>query len=177
MSEINKSRREFVQKVAYVAPLVATVSVMPSIASAGSVRHGNNGVGNGPDCLPPGLKRTASRFWTTTTTVAPRAAHRIRADRIICPKRASLICGICWTFDAPRAVCFSRSLHARWLYQLRRPGESAAQVNCSRPHSFRSSYCPRSFRPPWRSKLPHPQPSHSSQSPRGRALSLAAVDD
>lgn len=26
-------------------------------------------------------------------------------------------------------------------------------------------------------KLPHPQPSHSSQSPRGRALSLAAVDD
>ena len=62
MSEINKSRREFVQKVAYVAPLVATVSVMPSIASAGSVRHGNNGVGNGPDCLPPGLKKNGKSF-------------------------------------------------------------------------------------------------------------------
>jgi len=32
----SQSRRGFVKKVAYAAPVVATLSVMPSIASAGS---------------------------------------------------------------------------------------------------------------------------------------------
>jgi hypothetical protein len=62
MPNFNKSRREFVQKVAYVAPMIATISVIPSIASAGSVRHANNGVGNGPDCLPPGLEKNGKSF-------------------------------------------------------------------------------------------------------------------
>ena len=62
MSDFNKSRRDFVQKVAYVAPMIATVSVLPSIASAGSVRGCNNGVGNGGDCLPPGLEKNGKTF-------------------------------------------------------------------------------------------------------------------
>jgi hypothetical protein len=62
MSHINKSRRKFVQKVAYMAPMIATISVIPSIASAGSVRHGNNDAGNGADCLPSGLKRNGKSF-------------------------------------------------------------------------------------------------------------------
>ena len=55
MSEVGNSRRDFIQKVAYTAPVIATVSVLPSIASAGSAKC-NNGVGNGEDCLPPGLE-------------------------------------------------------------------------------------------------------------------------
>ena len=61
MSEVDQSRRKFVQKVAYTAPLIVTISVMPSIASAGSV-HCNNGVGNGSDCLPPGLQKNGKSF-------------------------------------------------------------------------------------------------------------------
>lgn len=42
-SEVDQSRRGFVKKVAYAAPIIATLSVMPSVASAGSVReqHGD----------------------------------------------------------------------------------------------------------------------------------------
>jgi hypothetical protein len=35
--DVDRSRRGFLLKAAYVAPLVVTLSVMPSIASAGSV--------------------------------------------------------------------------------------------------------------------------------------------
>ena len=35
--EVDRSRRGFLVKAAYVAPLVVTLNVMPSIASAGSV--------------------------------------------------------------------------------------------------------------------------------------------
>ncbi len=34
--EVSKSRRKFLIKAAYTAPLIATISVLPSIASAGS---------------------------------------------------------------------------------------------------------------------------------------------
>jgi len=57
MSEVNNSRRQFVQKVAYTAPLILTVSVMPAFAKTGSA-HCDNGVGPppaDPDCNPPGL--------------------------------------------------------------------------------------------------------------------------
>lgn len=51
----DKTRREFVKKVAYIAPAVVTLSAMPSFASAGSARgNGNNGVGNGLDPQPRG---------------------------------------------------------------------------------------------------------------------------
>jgi len=35
-SEVDRSRRGFLVKAAYVAPLVITLNVMPSVASAGS---------------------------------------------------------------------------------------------------------------------------------------------
>ncbi len=34
--EVSKSRRKFLIKAAYTAPLIATISVLPSVASAGS---------------------------------------------------------------------------------------------------------------------------------------------
>jgi len=52
-----KSRRKFVKTVAYVAPVVVTLSALPSFASAGSPyrnHKGNEGVGNGYDNPPPG---------------------------------------------------------------------------------------------------------------------------
>ncbi len=39
--EVNKSRRKFLIKAAYTAPLIATISVLPSVASAGSPFVGN----------------------------------------------------------------------------------------------------------------------------------------
>ena len=50
-------RRDFVKKAAYVAPVVLSLSVIPTLAAAGSYsrRHrGNEGVGNGIDPPPPG---------------------------------------------------------------------------------------------------------------------------
>ena len=60
---VDQSKRNFLIKAAYVAPIVATISVIPSIASAGSVNlNCNNGVGNGSDCLPPGLQKNGKSF-------------------------------------------------------------------------------------------------------------------
>jgi hypothetical protein len=53
MNELNESKRGFLKKVAYVAPAIATLQVIPAIAAAGSV-NGNNGVGNGCDGQPYG---------------------------------------------------------------------------------------------------------------------------
>jgi hypothetical protein len=57
----NKSRRGFIKKLAFVPPAIVTLSVIPSIASAGSPGC-NNGPGNGPDCLPPGLEKNGKTF-------------------------------------------------------------------------------------------------------------------
>jgi hypothetical protein len=65
MSEVDNSRRQLLQRIAYTAPMIATLAVMPSIASAGSTFNRikrNNGVGNGPDCLPPGLEKNGKTF-------------------------------------------------------------------------------------------------------------------
>lgn len=44
----DKTRREFIKKVAYVAPAVVTLAAIPSFASAGSARYpGNNYPGIG----------------------------------------------------------------------------------------------------------------------------------
>jgi hypothetical protein len=51
---LNPSRRDFVRKAAYIAPVVVTLSVLPAHQAAGSIRNGNNGVGNGVDPQPPG---------------------------------------------------------------------------------------------------------------------------
>lgn len=56
MSEHNNSRRDFIKKAAYVAPVVLTLNALPTIASAGSVRlRCDNGGGNGGDCTNFGL--------------------------------------------------------------------------------------------------------------------------
>jgi hypothetical protein len=57
------SRREFLKRVAYVAPAVISLAAMPAIANTGSPdvpnikENCNNGLGNGSDCPPPGLPR------------------------------------------------------------------------------------------------------------------------
>jgi hypothetical protein len=54
MSKLHQnSRRDFIRKAAYIAPAVATLTVMPAHQAIGSVK-GNNGVGNGLDPQPPG---------------------------------------------------------------------------------------------------------------------------
>ena len=49
------SRRSFLKKTAYVAPVILTLKAAPAFASQGSTRQfGNNGLGNGIDPQPPG---------------------------------------------------------------------------------------------------------------------------
>lgn len=55
MTEVDKSRRDFVQKVAYTVPVIASLHVMPAFAKQGS-QHCDNGL-NGTDCNPPGIVR------------------------------------------------------------------------------------------------------------------------
>ena len=57
----DQSKRSFLKKTAYVAPLALTLSAMPSLARNGSYNC-NNGVGNGSDCLPPGLEQNGKIF-------------------------------------------------------------------------------------------------------------------
>lgn len=54
MSDNNESRRDFLKKTAYVAPVILTMKAIPAFAGHGSMPHGNNGVGNGEDPQPPG---------------------------------------------------------------------------------------------------------------------------
>jgi hypothetical protein len=65
MTDGQASKRELLKKVAYVAPAILTLKVVPSFASSGSAlaeqaregkdnEKGNNGVGNGLDPQPPG---------------------------------------------------------------------------------------------------------------------------
>jgi hypothetical protein len=43
--EVDGSRRAFLVKMAYTAPLIVTMSVLPSIASAGSLAIAIDGIG------------------------------------------------------------------------------------------------------------------------------------
>jgi hypothetical protein len=53
--EYRTSRREFLKKATYAAPVVLTLNALPAFAINGSPRvKGNNGVGNGLDPQPPG---------------------------------------------------------------------------------------------------------------------------
>lgn len=61
---MNDSRRDFLKKASKVAvytpPAMLALSVpsLQAIAQSGC----NNGVGNGPDCLPPGIQRNGFHF-------------------------------------------------------------------------------------------------------------------
>lgn len=64
---MDNSRREFLKKVAYTAPLIMSVSVRPTFAAScyePHRSHGNNGVGNGFDGQPPG-NPPINDFWGT----------------------------------------------------------------------------------------------------------------
>lgn len=62
MPNHDESRRSFIKKVAYTAPVILTLNAMPAFAKNGSainlqsnrIVKGNNGVGNGLDPQPPG---------------------------------------------------------------------------------------------------------------------------
>ena len=66
MSENNhqKSRRDFLKKVGYTAPVILTMTAVPAFARNGSpvtYQHGNNGIGQEKrgiiDGPPPGLAK------------------------------------------------------------------------------------------------------------------------
>ena len=61
---MDDSRREFLKKAGKVA--VYTPPAMIALANpslAGIAKSGcNNGVGNGPDCLPPGIQKNLKFF-------------------------------------------------------------------------------------------------------------------
>ena len=49
----SKSRREFIKKTAYIAPVVLTLNATAAFAGTGS--NCDNGYGDGSDCTPKGL--------------------------------------------------------------------------------------------------------------------------
>jgi len=64
---MSDTRRDFLKKTAYIAPAVLTMSVIPSIAAAGSVRtKGNEGLGNGYDAPPPGHDTNCNDYGGTS---------------------------------------------------------------------------------------------------------------
>jgi hypothetical protein len=67
-TEFDTSRRDFLRKAAYTAPVILTLTAMPALAKAGSMRSGllgNNGNGNGGGTAgnpnPPGQAVAASK--------------------------------------------------------------------------------------------------------------------
>lgn len=67
MSEqnVDRSRRAFLTKVAYTAPLIVTLSVMPSIASAGSgiIRKNFDGIQRQRLYKPDGSVQRSKWYW------------------------------------------------------------------------------------------------------------------
>jgi hypothetical protein len=59
----SRSRREFLKKSAYAVPVIMTLKAVPALAGHGSYQQKcNNGVGNGPDCKPPGLEKNGKDY-------------------------------------------------------------------------------------------------------------------
>lgn len=79
MSENNhqKSRRDFLKKVGYVAPVILTMKAVPAFARNGSpvTYHGNNGIGQEKrgiyDGPPPGLAGKPNRDFNDNGHFAP----------------------------------------------------------------------------------------------------------
>ena len=80
MSENNhqKSRRDFLKKVGYVAPVILTMTAVPAFARNGSpvtYHHGNNGIGHEKrgiyDGPPPGLAGKPNRDFNDNGHFAP----------------------------------------------------------------------------------------------------------
>lgn len=65
--DYQESRRDFLKKIGYVAPVILTMNALPSLARAGSpFAHGNNGIGQEKrgiyDDCPPGLCKQEGDF-------------------------------------------------------------------------------------------------------------------
>lgn len=58
----DNSKRRFLKTTAYMVPVILTLKVSSSLAHKGSWEKCNNGVGNGPDCLPPGIDKNGKFF-------------------------------------------------------------------------------------------------------------------
>ena len=80
MSENNnqKSRRDFLKKVGYTAPVILTMTALPAFAKNGSPMHprrGNNGIGQEKrgiiDGPPPGLAGKRNRDFNDNGRFAP----------------------------------------------------------------------------------------------------------
>ena len=70
--EHDESRRSFLKKAAYTAPVILSLKADPAFASYGSGKpvkehpvKGNNGLGNGEDPAPPGNPRVNDGPGTT----------------------------------------------------------------------------------------------------------------
>ena len=60
INETGESRREFMKaagRLAVYAPPTLLVLMKPTVEAIAASGKCNNGVGNGPDCLPPGLEK------------------------------------------------------------------------------------------------------------------------
>lgn len=73
-----QSRRDFLRKVGYVAPVILTMKALPAIAGIGS--HGNNGIGQEKrgiiDGPPPGLAKQPDQDFNDSGDYAARARGR-----------------------------------------------------------------------------------------------------
>ena len=74
MSEHNKSRRDFLKKAGYAAPVLLTFKAAPALAKLGSLK-GNNGIGQEKrglfDGAPPGLQGKPNEDFNDSGKFAP----------------------------------------------------------------------------------------------------------
>ena len=77
-SKHEQSRRDFLRKVGYVAPVILTMKALPAIAGIGS--NGNNGIGQEKrgiiDGPPPGLDKQPDKDFNDSGDYAGRDRGR-----------------------------------------------------------------------------------------------------
>lgn len=82
MSEQKNSRREFLKKLGYTAPVVLTFKAAPAFAKLGSLR-GNNGIGQEKrglfDGPPPGLAGKPNKDFNDNGSFAPLGSSGAQA--------------------------------------------------------------------------------------------------
>jgi hypothetical protein len=75
-NNLQKSRRDFLKKVGYTAPVILTLTAAPAFAQIGSLKlKGNNGIGQEKrgiiDGPPPGLAGKPNQDFNDNGTFAP----------------------------------------------------------------------------------------------------------
>lgn len=79
-----QSRRDFLKKVGYAAPVILTMTALPAFARNGSpVTHGNNGIGQEKrgltDGPPPGLASKTNKDFNDNGSFAPLGSSGAQA--------------------------------------------------------------------------------------------------